>query len=121
MHTLEKKQLNLLAHLAKVDGKFAKTEHELLVSFIKEKRLDPSILEAPLTQLKLDDMAHSENKVELLYWAIRMMHADGIIHDEEVRFCKHLAEQLGMREGLVDWAIGGTLPDWDTFRANASM
>jgi uncharacterized tellurite resistance protein B-like protein len=116
MHTLEKKQLNLLVHLAKVDGKFAKSEKELLQSFIREKKLDPQSLDFGEGPLNLDDFADTENKIELLYWALRVMHADGVIHEDEARFCKQLAIQLGLNQTIVDWATMGSLPEFKAFK-----
>jgi len=37
MNILERKKINLLVHLAKIDGKFEKSEKALLKSFLHEK------------------------------------------------------------------------------------
>jgi uncharacterized membrane protein YebE (DUF533 family) len=101
MNVLAKKQLNLLIHLAKADGKFDKTERDLLQGFVKEKDLPENTLDEPEHPMEFIDLAEASGKVGLLYWAIRLMQADQVMHKKEVLFCKNFAEKLKISEKVI--------------------
>jgi uncharacterized tellurite resistance protein B-like protein len=116
MNTLEKRKLNLLVHLAHADGKFEKSEKELLRLFEKEKKLSASehTNDHPL---ELSDFTHANDKIELLFWALRMMQADKIIHEQEVVFCKHLAAKLNFKSEVIDHYANQALPSFAEFES----
>jgi uncharacterized tellurite resistance protein B-like protein len=115
MNTLEKRKLNLLVHLAHADGKFEKSEKELLRSFECEKRLAESHLHPEGEPLQLSDFTNANDKIELLYWALRMIQADKIVHEKEIIFCKHLASKLHFKPEIIDRFAHGVLPEYVPF------
>ena len=115
MQILEKKKLNLLVHLAKVDGKFVKSERILLESFLKEKGLDESQLFEKEHPLKFSDFTHLQEKIELLYWALRLIQADKVIHPKEVLFCQNLATKLSFKPESIDHFAHNPLPSFQAF------
>ena len=114
MNLLEKKQLNLLAHLARVDGKFENAERELLQVFMKKKGLNKDALRDN-RPVDINYFAKSNNKTELLHWALRMMHADGIVHTREIAFCKNLAIKLGFQEEIIEYFTSHRVPEFTAF------
>jgi tellurite resistance protein len=101
--------------LAKVDGKFEKSEQKLLHLFLKEKGLEETMLEEEEQPMRLTDFAHSDSKTELLYWALRVMHADGVLHAKEILFCENLAEKLGYQREIISCYVQGPMPPFEEF------
>lgn len=120
MNLLDKKQLNLLVHLARVDGKFENSERELLLSFVKMKGLDKKALRNN-EPIDLSDFTQTPNKVELLHWALKVMHADKVIHPKEIVFCRKLAIKLGFREEIIEHFRFQALPEYDNFAKEAKQ
>jgi len=114
MNVLEKRKLNLLVHLAKVDGRFEKSEQELLKSFIQEKGLSASSTNGEYP-IKFSDFTHSNEKIELLYWALRMIQVDEVIHEKELSFCRSLALKLNFKPGVIDRFAHNPLPSFEEF------
>lgn len=101
MDQLLHKQLNLLAHLAKIDGKFHQSERTLLQSLLEERGLiDRFIEERPA--FNLSELGEVHNKKELLYWSLKMIQADGVIHPDERAYCKMLALKFGFQSESID-------------------
>lgn len=115
MNALEKKQLNLLVHLAKVDGKFEKSEKELLKLFMAQKRLDQNYSLEAHQPVDFSDLTGANEKIELLYWALRMIQADKIIHDKEILFCKKIASKLNFKTECIDHYAHKPLPSFEIF------
>lgn len=101
MDTLLHKRLNLLIHLAKVDGKFDQSERKLLVGLLHEHGLEESYLEKHGGP-DLANAAELPDKKELFFWALKLIQADGIIHADERAYCKTIAIKLGYAPQLVD-------------------
>lgn len=119
METIIKRQLNLLAHLAKIDGKFEKSEHDLLKKIANQNGLTSDNVDFN-EPVKFSDFSHLENKLEVLYWALQMMHADGIVHHKEVLFCKNLAVKLNLKESLVEYHTNRPMPSLEEFKLLAA-
>ena len=115
MQALDKRKLNLLLHLAKVDGKFTKSEKELLQQFATEKSLDTGILETEELPMRFSEFTEQGAKVELLYWALKLVHADGIIHEKEMLFCRNLAMRLNFKEEIVSFYLENPIPEYSVF------
>lgn len=115
MNTLERKKFNMLVHLAKADGKFEKSEKDLLKLFLSEKGLDESQLYKEEQPMNFNDFTDADAKVELLYWAIKLIQADQVIHEKEILFCKNLALKLKFKEEIIDQYAHSTLPDYARF------
>ncbi len=120
MNELAKRQLNLLVHLAGIDGKFEKSEHELLNQFIKEKGLRANSLDQKTYPVRFSDFSKSEGKAELLYWALKLMHADAVVHPKEILFCEHLAIKLGYTKEIVFAYSKGLLSEYSVFKKKAT-
>jgi uncharacterized tellurite resistance protein B-like protein len=116
MNTLERKKLNLLVHLAKADGKFDKSERQLLKEFASEKGLNTTIVNQKEQSLEYSELTRSEERIELLFWALKLMHADNVLHEKELLFCKKLATKLSIKEEIVTRFDIGTLPSLDEFK-----
>lgn len=115
MNTLERKKLNMLVHLAKADGKFEKSEKELLKLFLSEKGLDESQLQKEEQPMNFADFTETDDKIELLYWAIKLIQADQVIHEKEIVFCKNLAMKLKFKEEIIAQYAYNPLPDYALF------
>ena len=105
MEGLVKKKLNMLAHLAKIDGHFADAEREVLYEIAREYgKKDEEIIEiVNKPEPDNDFSALSEyHKLEFIFIAIRIMKADGVIHDNEVDYCKGLAKKMGFDPKVID-------------------
>ncbi len=116
MNEIDKRKLNMLLHLAKVDGRFEKSERKLLHEFIEEKGLLASTLDEEEQPMKFGEMSDKvDAKIELLYWAIKLIQADQIIHEKELIFCKNLASKLHFKEEIVTNYVYKPLPDFSVF------
>lgn len=116
MNEIDKRKLNMLVHLAKVDGKFAKSERSLLHQFVKEKGLQETMLDGegeslPYSEIKAD----TNGKIDLLFWVLRLIKADDVIHDKELIYARSLAIKLNFKEEIITHFITKPLPDYDKF------
>ena len=108
MEPLIKKTLNVLAQIAVADGHLDETEKEVLYEIAREHgkmEVDDDVLnDIILNPLQIEDYRDMSeyDKLEFMYVAIRVMRADGLIHDSEVKFCKDLADQLSLKQAIVD-------------------
>jgi hypothetical protein len=91
MDALAKRKLNLLLHLAKVDGKYDKSEKALLNLFSQKMGAANDRHGQEEKPLKGNEFGNSESKIELLYWALQMVQIDKVIHEKEIQFCKGVA------------------------------
>jgi tellurite resistance protein len=102
MKEVVRKKLNLLVHLAKIDGQFDQSEKEVLAALLEEAGLSAQELEQYEAPVNLNDFSSSPSKADVLYWALRMIKADGIIHADEAAYCKALAIKLNYKQEVVD-------------------
>ncbi len=102
MNDVVRRKLNILIYLAKVDGKFHKSEKALLMDFVNENKLDPK--EFKLLVENPEEMAPEKivDKEEMMFLALKVMKADKEVHETELEFCKELAGKLGVKPGIVD-------------------
>lgn len=118
MNELDRRKLKLLVHLAKVDGKFEKSEHKLLKQFVREKRLSQSMLKGEHDPFPIDHhMWGTDCKIELLYWAIRLIQADDVIHEQELKFGRDVAMKLNFKEDVVSYFAYKPMIDYDSFQS----
>ncbi len=97
------KKINLLVHLAHIDGQFVETEKNLLLELLQGAHLDEEYLKVhKLTVIDMNEIHSLPDKSELLYWVLKMIHADGVLHPSEVNYAKLLAHQLGFRDEVID-------------------
>ncbi len=110
MNGIIKKKLNLLVHLARIDGDFHKSEREMIIRLVGNSSAVDEATTNPFADL---DQLH--DKEEILYLAIKLAQADGRVTDEEMNFCKTLASKLGFRESAAEEFVRGTLPSLPDF------
>ncbi|MBI3218736.1 MAG: TerB family tellurite resistance protein [Bacteroidetes bacterium] len=117
MNKVLSRKINLLLHLANIDGKFHASEKELLLSILKEKGLDESFLEEHNQQTPdLETLHELPDKTELFYWILKMIMADGEIHADETKEAKNLAVKLGFSADAVDHFCHAPMPELSKFR-----
>jgi uncharacterized tellurite resistance protein B-like protein len=104
MDRMLSKKINLLLHLAKVDGKFDDSERRFLRSILQEKGLQGSYLDAHKQEaVDMGQIKNMTGKTELLYWVFKLIHADNYLHPSEVAHSKAIARQLNFKEEVVDY------------------
>jgi uncharacterized membrane protein YebE (DUF533 family) len=98
---------NLLA-LAKADGHVHEKEEKLLYKIGKKYGLK----DRQIKELVNSDEKHVINvpdnhndKMNLLYDLLLMVHADEKVEKQEVQFVEDAVEQLGMKKEIVAWLI----------------
>lgn len=100
------RKLNLLAHLARVDGRYDRTEHKLLVGLLRRYGMQESeVSDFEENPTDTGDFRSIRDRIDLLYWSLRMMMADGVIHPNETSYCTTLASKLGIRPQMIDWFV----------------
>ena len=118
MNEVDKRKLNLLVHLAKVDGKYAKSERKLLQQFIAEKGLSYDLLEeGGDLDFNNDYFMEVDTKIELLYWMIRTIQADHIVHEKELTFGRNLASKLNFKKEIVSYYANKPMGDYQLFQS----
>jgi uncharacterized tellurite resistance protein B-like protein len=116
MDILLHKKINILIHLAKADGMFHETEKRMLYSLLEEHNFNPEDFMANYNpDSPSADVVGISGKAELLFWSLKLIQADGIIHPDEVAYCKKIASQLGFKTELVDEYAHKILPMLDLF------
>jgi len=119
MDVFTKRKMNVLIHLAKIDGDFHKSERKLIQEIIEEKGFDAKDFHlVEENGNSLADIDTIDDKGEMLYLALKLIQADDIIRDEEVIFCKQLAEKLSYKPEVVDHFAYKELPDRAEFDKN---
>lgn len=97
-----KRKLNILIYLAKIDGKFHKSEKALLEDFVCEYNLDikdfKSLLKNP-EEMQADKII---DKAEMMYLSFKVINADKYLDEREIEFCKELAQKIGVKPEFVD-------------------
>ncbi len=102
MNRLLTKKINLLLHLAKVDGCFDGSERVLLTSFLKENSLEETYLEQHTHEaVDLLGLVKIVDKSELLFWVLKMIYADGKLHPAEIAYSEVIAKQLGFNNAII--------------------
>ena len=96
---------NLLA-LAKADGHLHEKEEKLLYkignrSGLKDRQVKELIESEENYELHVPD-SHDE-KMNLLYDLILMIHADEVVEKEEVKFFESVVKKFGMKKEMAKW------------------
>lgn len=114
-HVLEKK-INILIHLANADGHFDVTEKAFIKDLLAERGVDHKQLEEVLAKDSLKDMHTIVDKEQALYWALQLVRVDGVLHTDEVSFCKTVAFRLKFLPEVVDAYKDKELPGFNIFK-----
>jgi len=100
-----KMQLNVLIHLAMVDGVISNEEKAIMESIASKHGVSPSRLEEMIRQPKpIESLGALSNdvKFEYLYNIVNLMNADKEVDQRELNFCQNLAIRLGYNKEVVD-------------------
>ena len=97
-------QISILVHLSKADKVIAEEEYRLIIHVAEGLGLSSDdaskIINDPNPIPKLNDLP-PEEKFEYLHNVVKLMKADGKIHQKEVSFCEKLAVRLGYKPGVI--------------------
>ncbi len=97
-------QISILVHLSKADKVIAEEEYRLILHVAEGLGMGSDeaarIINDPNPIPKLNDLPPDE-KFEYLLNVVRLMKADGKIHQKEVSFCEKLAFRLGYKPGVI--------------------
>jgi uncharacterized membrane protein YebE (DUF533 family) len=115
MNTLLQKKINLLVHLAKADGHLDDSEKKLIQEILLEAGEEQSVDWSQSTTGALDGVAQIQDKEKLLHWALRLIKIDGILHADEIAYCKALAIKLKFRPDVIDHYVNTDLPELKQF------
>ncbi len=111
-----KKKINLLVHLAKSDGKFHTAEREFLDSLLMERGVTNYDLDKVKVDHNFSVFTSTLDKQELLHWSLQLIKADGIIHADEIAYCKALALKLKFNPSVIDHFANLVMPDFKIFK-----
>lgn len=115
MDQVLQKKINLLIHLANADGHMDVSERAFLKDLLTEKGIDHRNLD-DFEKRGLEDVHTIVDKEQALYWALQLVKVDGIIHSDEVAFCKAVAFRLKFLPEVIDEYINKDLPDFTAFK-----
>ena len=111
MNKLLAKKINLLLHLAKIDGCFDESERVLLTSFLKDNGLEENYLEQHKQEVvDLKGLVDIVEKSELLFWILKVIYADGQLHPTEVAYSEIIATRLGFKKEIVTHFMKSKFP-----------
>ena len=105
MDVILKMQLNVLIHLAMVDGKITNEERECLESIATKHGVTPFQLEQMIQYPKpIESMGALSNdvKFEYLYSIVHLMNIDDDVDNREIHFCQNMALRLGYYKEAID-------------------
>lgn len=125
----KKSHIKSLLALANVDGHMHEKEEALLYKIakrygLKDRQVQALIETGETYQLNVPD--NHNDRMNLLYDLILMVHADDVVNPHEVAFCEEAAIQFGMKKEIIDWLLEqfqkGVPPppeEWDEMKKTA--
>lgn len=97
-------QISILVHLSKADKVIAEEEYRLIIHVAEGLGMNSDeaarIINDPNPIPKMNDLPADE-KFDYLVNVVKLMKADGKIHQKEVSFCEKLAFRLGYKPGVI--------------------
>lgn len=115
MDQVLQKKINLLIHLANADGHFDVSERAFIKDLLTQKGIDHKNLDA-FEKGNLGDVHTIVDKEQALYWALQLVKVDGVIHTDELAFCKAVAFRLKFLPEVVDEYVKKDLPEFSVFK-----
>ncbi|MGC4021113.1 MAG: hypothetical protein QM734_03795 [Cyclobacteriaceae bacterium] len=115
MNTLLQKKINLLIHLAKADGHMDESEKHLIQEILLDAGELPEVDWNQSTVFALDGASEIHDRERLLHWALRLIKVDGILHADEIAYCKALTIKLKFKPELIDHFSHAKLPELNEF------
>ncbi len=99
-----KSHITTLGALAKVDGHVDPNEMNFIISIGKRHGLKASEIRNLLSNPKKTELqlpTNDSERFDQIYDLVEMMLADGIIDENEMNFCTHMAAKLGFNKTIV--------------------
>lgn len=115
MDQVLQKKINLLIHLANADGNFDVSEKAFIKDLLTERGIDHKKMEA-FERNNLHDIQTIVDKEQALYWALQLVKIDGVIHIDEIAFCKAIAFRLKFLPAVIDEYANKDLPEFSVFK-----
>lgn len=116
MNQVLEKKINVLIQLANADGHFDVTEKAFIKDLLVERGVNHKELHDALEKNSLKDMHTIVDKEQALYWALQLMKVDGVMHTDEIVFCKTVAFRLKFLPEVVDVYKNKELPEFTVFK-----
>jgi hypothetical protein len=116
MNVVLKMQLNVLIHLAMVDGEITIEEQQCLESIAESRGVTAGELGELIKNPKpLESFGALSNdlKFEYLYSIVRLMNVDHNVDKREIHFCQNMALRLGYYKEVIDELWAGILDNKD--------
>lgn len=113
-----RKKVNLLVHLARIDGNLDPSEQDTLIQILKQYG-EHDFNWNKKNEIDLNDFKGASSRADILFLALQMVRADGIIHPDEVAYCKALAIKLEFNPGIIDHYTKNEFPDLSKFKEEA--
>lgn len=120
MNPVLEKKINILIQLANADGHFDVSEKAFIKDLLIEQGVNHKELNDVMSKDGLKDIHTIVDKEQALYWALQLMKADGVLHTDELAFCKTVAFRLKFMPAVVDAFKDKTLPDFALFKQEIS-
>jgi uncharacterized membrane protein YebE (DUF533 family) len=115
MNSLLKKKINLLVHLAKADGHLDESEKKLIQEILFEAGEKTDVDWTRSVSSALDDASEIHDREKVLHWALRLIKVDGVLHADEIAYCKALTIKLKFKPELIDYFAHAELPQLTEF------
>jgi uncharacterized membrane protein YebE (DUF533 family) len=120
MNSVLEKKINILIQLANADGHFDVTEKAFIKDLLMEQGVNHKELKDRLAKDGLKDIHTIVEKEQALYWALQLAKADGMVHTDEIAFCKAVAFRLKFMPEVVDAYQDKPLPEFTIFKQEVS-
>lgn len=103
-----KNHISNLIQLSRIDGRFTKSEAEIVLSICQRYGFPRNELQEIIQQNSATEYlipASTEEKVEQLFDFLTMILADGKIDPKELQLCKHIANELMFTQAQINFLI----------------
>ena len=111
MDLILKKKINMLIHLAGVDGHFDESERAFIYNICLRHGVDLDLIGYLIAEPEpiedIDNLPH-ETAVDYLTESILLMMVDGKVLPTEVKFCIDIGERIGFKREAVEELIEKT-------------
>ena len=114
---------NLLA-LARADGAIHENEKAMLFKIglkygLKDRQIN--VLMESEEEFEVNVPDNHNDKMNVLYDLMLMVHADGVVEKKEIAFCEGVVKKFGMKKEVVRWLLDevfekGTPPSPDDWK-----
>ncbi len=98
---MDHQQLNILFHLASLDGNLDESELNFIKELANESGIQLNSMEFTFSEETERQYLHNitpDDKFELVYYLIRLMKIDGKLHRNEVNYCAKICSLLGYNQ-----------------------